>query len=92
MTVKSRFWTWTFKDSGLVRRGTATAENSQETPTKIHISPSILVYEDTGVPSSLESGPDAADVYPKAAYRGASLMRNIPPPWGRHRALGLVLL
>ena len=32
-------------DSGLVRRGTARAEDAQGTPTQSHISPSLLVHE-----------------------------------------------
>ena len=37
-------------------RGAARAEDAQGTPTQSHISPSILVYEDLVVPSSLGSG------------------------------------
>ena len=27
-----------------------------------------------------------------SSYRGTSLIRNSTPPWGHHRALGIVLL
>ena len=30
--------------------------------------------------------------YLRLSYRGASLIRNSPPPQGHHRALGVVLL
>ena len=33
-------------DSGLVGLGTTRTEDAQGTPTQVHVSPSILVYED----------------------------------------------
>ena len=62
-TVKAWFWPWlsggTTHSRDLSGRGTARAEDAQGTPTQRHISPSILVYENTTlkvVPSSLGSG------------------------------------
>ena len=44
VTTRDRLWVGWLNGSG---RGTARAEDAQGTPTQSHISPSILVYEDT---------------------------------------------
>ena len=61
-------------------RGTARAEDAQGTPTQSHVSPSILVYEDTVLafhctylsPIPVRTG----------TYRVTSLIRKRPPPLG----------
>ena len=58
------------------RRGTARAEDAQETPTQSHISSSILVYEDNR--SKLERGADPC-------WRGCGAGRPIAKPlWSEH--------